>query len=99
MVPADFGRLGSCGFIIPYIKAKDREKFAGFIEELAVNINGMGEMNYVISKLFQRYMQLTGLNYHAINQLVGVLECIKLELYSQVARPYEDKKIAENGPL
>ena len=37
--------------------------------------------------------------YARINELIGVLECAKLELYRRIAVPYEDTKIAENGDV
>ena len=42
-----------------------------------------------------------GLNpkYSKINAIIGILECIKLELYRRVAAPYEDVKAAENGDV
>ena len=32
-------------------------------------------------------------------EVLGVLECVKLELYRRVAAPYEDKKCQENGDV
>jgi len=39
------------------------------------------------------------MNYRNINELVGVFECAKLELYRRVASPYEDEKIQSNGDV
>ena len=39
------------------------------------------------------------LNYAQLNAAIGVLECVKLELYRMVAAPYEDRKCMENGPI
>jgi hypothetical protein len=33
------------------------------------------------------------------DEVVGVLECAKLEIYRRIAAPYEDKKIVENGDV
>jgi hypothetical protein len=40
-----------------------------------------------------------GTNYALLNELIGVLECAKLELYRRVASPYEDEKIQSNGDV
>lgn len=58
-----------------------------------------GELNYAISSLTHRYLKAKGLTYANVNEAVGVLECVKLELYRTVAAPYEDGKRAENGKV
>ncbi|SHJ63654.1 hypothetical protein SAMN02745181_2232 [Rubritalea squalenifaciens DSM 18772] len=59
-----------------------------------------GELNYAISKLVDAYLiQKGGLRYTHINEVVGVLECAKLEVYRRLAAPYEDSKIAESGDV
>ncbi|MBI9085369.1 MAG: hypothetical protein JEZ11_17370 [Desulfobacterales bacterium] len=37
--------------------------------------------------------------YAHLNEIVGVFECAKLELYRQLSAPYEDRKIDENGDV
>ena len=37
--------------------------------------------------------------YYHYNQLIGVLECAKLELYRRLVTPYEDIKITDNGDV
>ena len=59
----------------------------------------VGELNYKISQLVLGYCFNQGLNYQCINDVMGVLECVKSEFYARIARPYEEKKIAENGDL
>lgn len=59
-----------------------------------------GELNYVLTETIIGYLE-DGLEtgYREINEVVGVLECCKLELYRRVAVPYEDRKIVENGDV
>lgn len=45
------------------------------------------------------HKQLDALSYSNINDVIGILECIKQEFYIDVARPYEDEKKKENGPV
>lgn len=59
-----------------------------------------GELNYAITRLVDEYLiQKGGIRYAHLNEVVGALECAKLELYRRVAAPYEDQKIAEAGDV
>ena len=40
-----------------------------------------------------------GVSYSFLNDFIGVLECVKLELYRRVATPYEEDKRQENGDV
>jgi len=57
-----------------------------------------GELNYMFTSLIKKYMA-NGVNYQKINDVVGALEGAKMEFYHRIARPYEDKKIEENGDV
>lgn len=57
-----------------------------------------GELNYAITMLINDYL-VDEVSYATINEVIGVLECAKLELYRRVAVPYEDKKCKENGDV
>jgi len=56
-----------------------------------------GELNYAITILCLKYAGQ--FNYAKINEVIGVLECAKLEFYRRLAAPYEDTKIKENGDV
>jgi hypothetical protein len=58
-----------------------------------------GELNYQFSKLANEFINNWGLSYSVINELIGALECCKLELYRKVAADYEDSKEVENGTV
>lgn len=58
-----------------------------------------GDLNYLLTILVKDYLDRKGKNYQNINEVIGVLECAKLELYRRVASPYEDSKIEENGDV
>lgn len=85
---------------MPYIKSGDRERLDTAIQNLADLIKRdqrAGELNYIINKLM---LELVGeAKYADINELIGALECAKLEFYRRKAAPYEDKKAVENGDL
>lgn len=58
-----------------------------------------GELNYSITIILSTYLQMNGLSYTTINDIVGALEGAKLEFYRRIALPYEDEKIKENGDV
>jgi len=39
------------------------------------------------------------IRYANINEVIGVLECAKLELYRRIAVPYEDVKKEQSGDV
>jgi len=87
---------------MPYIKDEDRQAFDHIIEQLCEELDessfSAGDINYIISRIINK--ALSGrLSYAKINELIGVLECAKLELYRRVAAPYEDTKIRDNGEV
>ena len=80
---------------MPYVNQSAREKL-----DNGKPPNTPGELNYLITKLVDEYIQSKGaLNYTNINESIGVLECAKLELYRRVAVPYENKKIKTSGDV
>jgi len=80
---------------MPYINKQCRQD----IDLLVSNINNPGVLNYIISSIVHKYVQDFGLRYQILNEVIGVLECAKLELYRQIAAPYEDIKKKENGSV
>lgn len=58
-----------------------------------------GELNFQITMACSDYLCFHKYNYESINAVIGALECAKLELYARIARPYEDKKIIQNGDV
>lgn len=79
---------------MPYVKKTDRERLDGGDEA-----TGPGELNYVITKKIDSYLGRKGLSYANLNEIIGVLECAKLEIYRRIVAKYEDSKIAENGDV
>jgi len=80
---------------MPYIATKDRERLeAGGKPETA------GELNYAITRLVDDFLaRKGGLRYAQLNEVIGALECAKLELYRRLAAPYEDQKLSETGDV
>lgn len=94
---------------MPYINEENRDILESDIKYLATTITEYipiseiaGTMNYTISSLLMRVFQglnPEGLRYRQVNEIIGVLECIKQELYRRSFGPYEDKAIEKNGDL
>ena len=84
---------------MPYIVQDDRDLLD---IKLNLNINcpkNAGELNYIITRLVKTYLRDNGTSYKTINEMIGALECCKLELYSRIASPYEDLKREQNGDV
>ena len=89
---------------MPYIKKDMRYQLDGAINKLVCEMNKLeddarkGVLNYVITRII---LGVIGpeLKYGKINDVVGAMECCKMELYRKLAVPYEDEKIAENGDV
>lgn len=79
---------------MPYIDASTRRQIDG-----GVQARTAGQLNYQISSLCKKYLDFYGICYDHLNEVIGVLECVKQELYRRVVVPYEDKKIKENGDV
>jgi hypothetical protein len=82
---------------MPYIAPEDRIRIES--EHQRPYLASPGELNYAITRLILEYMQLSPLSYKLFNEVIGALECCKLELYRRLVATYEDKKIEANGDV
>jgi hypothetical protein len=86
--------------LMPYI---DKNRRIDLAPEFLVDFPSTpGELNFVITDLLLSYIDDHSENradYAKYNEVVGVLECLKLEFYRRAVAPYEDKKIAQNGDV
>ncbi len=58
----------------------------------------VGELNYCLTRLMIEYCH-NDLTYKDVNDVIGALECAKMEFYRRVAVPYEELKRGENGDV
>ena len=79
---------------MPYISQDARLNL--FTNDNGPEPNHAGELNYLFTSIIIKYIEQHGLRYSTLNDIIGALECCKLELYRRIIIPYEDKKIAEN---
>ena len=81
---------------MPYIKQKDRNDFKAGLDLL--HPENPGELNYLFTTIIVRYLG-DDPRYIDFNEVVGALECCKLELVRRKINDYEDKKILESGDV
>lgn len=58
-----------------------------------------GELNYAITMMLQAYIEHLGTSYQTFNDVMGVLEGAKLEMYRRRIARYEDVKKMTNGDV
>ena len=78
---------------MPYIKSEDREHVNRFPARTS------GELNYELTQVCLTYLQRYTKNYQYYNDVIGALECCKLEMYRRAIAPYEDSKKEANGDV
>lgn len=78
---------------MPYIKLTKRSYVADHGAEDA------GELNYLLTENCLDYLLVKNKSYQTFNDIIGALECAKLEMYRRMVVPYEDQKIEENGDV
>jgi len=85
---------------VPYIKKNDRKKIDNAVEDLSKLLGNAGEFNYAFTSLIHHYLNGSGkMRYQYLNEMIGMLECCKLELYRKILVPYENEKIITNGDV
>ena len=85
---------------MPYIKQSQRDLLDSRIMGLAASIADLGELNYVLTGIINRYMKrVYDRTYTSYSMVLGTIEAVKMELYRRGVAPYEDQKRAENGDV
>lgn len=85
---------------MPHIKRERRTELRGKAIYLGLNAGSAGELNYVITTILTAYLQGgQEANYEDYNRVLGVLEAVKLYLFTRLVLPYESRKRRENGDV
>lgn len=84
---------------MPYITEERKSELQKSINSILSEPLSIGDVNYIITMIVQKYIYNLGINYSVLNEVIGVLECAKLELYRRLVSVYEDNKIKENGDV
>lgn len=89
---------------MPYIPPDDREMWeptlgnmCQMVEELRA-VGNPGELNYIVSRIVRAWLGEAP-RYVDFNEVIGALECAKLEVYRRRVAPYEERKCLENGDV
>lgn len=80
---------------MPYLKVLDRFQ----LDNKERGPKCAGDLNYLITCLCLDYWHANGSRYAQINDIVGALECAKLEFARRLAGPYENSAIQKNGDV
>ena len=86
---------------MPYIAANRRGIINLITDKLVDEIRTDGELNYAVTMLVQKYFVSSDgiFSYFTLERIIGLLECVKLEIYRRLGAPMEDKKKNENGDV
>lgn len=86
---------------MPYLPTDQRNEVNEVLSEDGITFSpdNAGELNYVTTMFINNFLNNKGLHYANINEMIGVLECCKLELYRMIGGTYEDEKIEDNGEV
>jgi len=85
---------------MPYITQKQKDRLGReAISNCGQFIETSGELNYLITDLCKHFIKQHGSKYSTYNDVIGVLECSKQELYRRVVSLYEDEKRLINGDV
>jgi hypothetical protein len=92
---------------MPYIKQNFRDELNPLIDELSKKVLEIhkdnpsqtrdGLLNFSVTEILNQVFP--DARYTDFNELIGFLECCKLEYYRKKIAPYEDEKETENGPV
>jgi len=93
---------------MPYIPQEDRPTYDALISQLADLLCSQppqkrkGHANYVVTQILRRAWGVddpANESYSSYADLIGTLECAKLELYRRWVAAYEDSAISRHGDL
>jgi len=80
---------------MPYIDTKARDE----LDWAERGPESPGELNYQITMKILDYMRYKPKSYAMYNEVIGVLECCKQELYRRVVATYENDKWEVHGDV
>lgn len=84
---------------MPYIDYVSRLRVLPEEAKRLVKPETAGELNFVLTTIIIEYLRRIGHSYKSYNEVMGVLECAKQELYRRVIAQYEDHKKNDNGEV
>ena len=105
--PVKLNRWHHRNIVMPYIRQDKRDEFDTELDAFIIKFletgdteSTAGRLNYAVSRILGSILNDDErISYSRINELIGVLECAKIELYRRIAAPYEDDKSRINGDV
>ena len=84
---------------MPYIEPKARKKLDKPVNRIIEQLDSVGELNYVVTRLCMGWVLRKGLCYGNLNHVWGVLGLVKQEIWNRVGFAYERRKRLTNGDV
>lgn len=85
---------------MPYISQESKDKVdRGLVALQLSEFECAGDLNYAIHQLIAKYIDQNNSSYQTYNDIVGVLDCAKMEIYRRLVSKYEDDKVESNGDV
>lgn len=88
---------------MPYIDQRARKAIdpalRGVLALITTKKLEAGDINYLITRILLTYLEKNGYRYKDINEVMGILECVKQEFYRRVVAPYEEQRKKERGDV
>lgn len=85
---------------MPYITEESKDKVDKGLVALGLSeFDCAGDLNYAIHQLLAKYIDQNNRSYQTYNDIVGVLDCAKMEIYRRLVAKYEDNKAEDNGDV
>ena len=85
---------------MPYIAKSQKEKVEkGLAPIQFAEMPDAGCLNFAVHQLISQYILQNKEGYQTYNDIVGVLDCAKMEIYRRLVSDYEDRKIVQNGDV
>ena len=82
-----------------YIDTERRKDISEKVMDIMLKISTKEEYNYAIALLLHSYLQRNGDDYDHVNDIIGILECVKLEIFRTLVTPDMIKNKKENGHI
>lgn len=81
---------------MPYISQAERNALMPTAHRLAED---PGQLNFQLACIVNTYLSSHPMKYQRLNDVIGVLECLKMEVNRRIVAVYESAKILENGDV
>lgn len=79
---------------MPYVSQQSQEKLSAVVSAIDLaDISNPGELNFLITSLLVRYIEMRPKQYTTFNDVIGALTASQAEFIRRVVNPYEEQKM------